>query len=77
MPTCFGMVSRIVEFTSASRLGRSAKKTGQLQKRIFWKRYHIENYFVRLTGGRGIVIRYERRGYIFFYTINLTEIIIF
>jgi transposase len=56
---------------------KKCKKPARYNKRPFWKRYHIENDFGRLTDGRGIAIRYERCGDIFLNTIILAAIIIF
>ena len=56
---------------------KKRKKPARYNKRLYRKRYRIENAFGRLKDWRGIASRYERCGDIFLNAIILAAIVIF
>lgn len=56
---------------------KKRRKPAFCNKRLYRKRYRIENAFGRLKDRRGIATRYERCGDIFLNAIILAAIVIF
>ena len=56
---------------------KKRKKPARYNKRLYRKRYRIENAFGRLKDWRGVATRYERCGDIFLNAIILAAIVIF
>ncbi len=56
---------------------KKRRKPARYNKRLYRRRYRIENAFGRLKDWRGIATRYERCGDIFLNAIILAAIIIF
>lgn len=56
---------------------KKRKKPARYNRRLYRKRYRIENAFGRLKDWRGIATRYERCGDIFLSAIILAAIVIF
>ncbi len=56
---------------------KKRKKPARYNRRLYRKRYRIENVFGRLKDWRGITTRYERYGDIFLNAIILAAIMIF
>lgn len=56
---------------------RKRKRPASYNRRLYRKRYRIENLFARLKDWRGIATRYGRCGDLFFSSIALAAIVLF